>query len=124
MKLNPDCLRDILLYIEETTDLDTHVIFEPNNLPSELLGYPPEEVMYHIKQSQLADLIVLKSWFVSGSCLVRYLTPEGHKFISNIKNDSIWAKTKEISKSMGTISISLLTQIASNVAVSVIQSHL
>lgn len=124
MKLNPDCLRDILLYIEETTDLDNALVFEPNNLPQNLCNYDSQEVMYHIKQAQLSNLIVLQSWFISGSCLIKYLSPEGHQFVGNIKSDNVWQKVKEISKTMGASSVTLLAQIASNVALAVIKSHL
>ena len=50
MKLNPDCIRDILLYVELNSDLRHFISISPSNLPTELEKYSSDEVMYHIKQ--------------------------------------------------------------------------
>lgn len=124
MRLNPDCLRDILICVEETTDLDNPLIIEPGELPPTLQTYSPEEVMYHIKQAELSNLIVVNSWFIDGSCLIKYLSPDGHQFVGNIQSEKIWDKVKSIAQTIGINTISSLVQIASNVALSAIQSHL
>lgn len=122
MKLNPDCLRDLLLLVEDETDLANSVIISPSDFPQTLSSYESDEVMYHIKQAQLSNLIEVK-WFVDGSCLIKYLTPNGHQFVSNIENDGIWSKVKDTSKKIGINSVSTLVQIASNVVLAAIQSH-
>ena len=76
MKLNPDCLRDLLLLVEDETDLDNSIIISPSDFPQTLSSYESDEVMYHIKQAQLSNLIEA-TWFVDGSCLIKYLTPMG-----------------------------------------------
>jgi hypothetical protein len=49
------------------------------------------------------------------------LTTSGHNFLANIRNDTIWAKTKDKAKSVGaTISIEVLKQLA----VAMTKSHL
>lgn len=90
MKLNPDCLRAILLFVEDETDLDNSVVIGPFEMPSCLLDFPKNEVMYHIKQAELSNLILMGGWFVSGSCSIKYLTPEGHQFIGNIQSERLW----------------------------------
>ncbi len=124
MKLNPDCLRAILLFVEDETDLDNSVVIGPFEMPSCLLDFPENEVMYHIKQAELSNLILMGGWFVSGSCSIKYLTPEGHQFIGNIQSEKLWNRVKNVAKDAGVNTVQALVQIASNVALSAIQSHL
>ena len=125
MKLNPDCIRDILLYIEEKTDLRHMVSIMPNSIPDSLSAYDPNEVMYHIKQCELSGLFGEKvSWYVSGGCMVRYLSPAGHQFLSDIRSDNAWNKTKQIAGNIGVNSIDTLKQIATGVITAFIQSQL
>lgn len=124
MKLNPDCLRAILLFVEDETDLDNSVVIGPYEMPSCLLDFPQNEVMYHIKQAELSNLILVDRWFMDGSCLIKYLTPDGHQFIGNIQSENLWNRVKNVAKNAGVNTIPALVQIASNLALSAIQSHL
>lgn len=53
MKLNPDCIRDILLAVEEIPDINHHWRFDKETVPELLPNYSFDEVMYHIRQCQL-----------------------------------------------------------------------
>lgn len=125
MKLNPDCIRDILLSVEEVTDLYHPLSISPESLPESLSAYPSNEIMYHIKQCELSGLFGENvSWNMAGGCRIRYLSPEGHKFISDIRANNSWGKTKEIAHKIGANSIDTLKQIATGVVTSLIQSQL
>lgn len=124
MKLNPDCLRAILLSVEDETDLDTSLVIGPYEMPSCLLDFPQNEVMYHIKQAEMSSVILVDCWFVDGSCLIKYLTPDGHQFIGNTQSEKLWSRVKNVAKEAGVNTIPALVQIASNLALSAIQSHL
>lgn len=124
MKLNPDCIRDILLLAEKETSLDFYLDISPNELPESLIQYAPDEVMYHIKQCELSNLLLVPSWYLDGSCIISYLTPDGHQFLANIREDNNWNKTKEIAASVGSNSLDVIKDIASNVIAALIQSAL
>ena len=125
MKLNPDCIRDILIYIEEHSDLLTMVEISPTELPDQLSAYKPNEVMYHIKQCELSGMFGEKvSWYMSGNCIIRYLSPAGHQFLSDIRSDNTWNKTKQIAENVGVNAIDTLKQIAAGVITALIQSQL
>lgn len=124
MKLNPDCIRDILLYVEENTSLRHFVSLDPSALPDELNKYEPDEIMYHVKQAELSYLIEEPSYFMDGGCLIKYLLPEGHQFLANIREDTNWNKTKEIAKTAGSNSLDALKQIATGVISSIIKAQL
>lgn len=124
MKLNPDCVRDILLYVEDNTDLTHFVSISPLQIPDELNQYSADEVMYHIKQAELSSLLIVNSWYYNGECLISYLLPEGHQFLANIREDANWSKTKDIAKSVGSNSLDAIKQIATGVITSLIQAKL
>lgn len=117
MKLNPDCIRDILLYVEESTDLANMLSVDSGEVPDQLVDYTSAEIMYHIKQAELSGLIYVASWYMDGSCLIRYLLPSGHQFLANIREDTTWNKTKEIAQKVGSNSLDAIKQIASSVVV-------
>jgi len=125
MKLNPECIRDILFYVEENTDLDSMVCINPQNIPASLSKYPFNEIQYHVKQCELSGLFGEKvSWYMDGGLMIRYLSPAGHKFISDIRSDNAWAKTKQIAGNIGANSIDTLKQIATGVITTLIQNQL
>lgn len=53
MKLNPDCIRDILLVVEEIPDINHRWRFDEETIPELFPNYSFDEVMYHIRQCQL-----------------------------------------------------------------------
>lgn len=44
MKLNPDCIRDILISVELETSLNTHIRFTPGKMPSTLAQYSDDVI--------------------------------------------------------------------------------
>lgn len=125
MKLNPDCIRDILLFVEANTSLNSPVDIDPDYLPEPLSIYSSDEVMYHIKQCELSALFGDEvSWYVDGNCMIRYLSPSGHQFLSDIRSDNAWNKTKEIAHGVGVNSIDAIKQIATGVISALIQKQL
>lgn len=125
MKLNPDCIRDILLVVEANTTLNEPYNFYSDSLSDSLSSYSSDEIMYHIKQCELSGLFGDKvSWYMSGDCMIRFLSPAGHQFLSDVRSDNNWAKTKEIAKNVGSESLSAIKDIATGVITSLIQKQL
>ena len=113
MRLNPDCIRDILLATEKFTDIKKVMVYSNNPSDFDIEGYTPNEVLYHIQQCDYSGLIIC-SRFNQGF-IIKDLTPTGHEFLANIRTNTNWNKTKEISKKIGSNSLNTLFQIASNV---------
>ncbi|WP_317311280.1 DUF2513 domain-containing protein [Clostridium thermobutyricum] len=124
MKLNPNCIRDILLSTESLiTGLNSYISYtNPSSL--NLTEYTNDVILYHIKQCELSNLLIIDNWYLNGGCLIRDLTPIGHEFLANIREDSNWNKTKEIANKVGSFSLKTLTTIASNVVASIVKSTL
>lgn len=125
MKLNPDCVRDVLLAIEET-ELDEHI--SPATLHSSLPQYSEEEIEYTCLMlddgGYLHVMTVnLPMRSVPGVKSISSLTYAGHEFIANIRKDTVWSGVKDIATKIGTTSLPGLTQIAANVVTELIKAQ-
>jgi hypothetical protein len=123
MRLNPDLIRDILLVVEDNTDLhrnaDSQMIYD------KLLGkYSQDEIDYHVYQAREHGLFIKAQFSMNGYAFIPDLSPEGHKFLSNIRNDNNWAKTKSIAKSAGSLSLDVLKDVSASVILGLIQSQM
>ena len=125
MKLNPDCIRSILLTAEDICDFSTPWVYDKDKEKGSFLSnYSHEEIVYHIRQCDASDLIDGFQFYEDGNTVyIGDLTPEGHSFLANIRNDTFFNKVKSIAAELGLGSLNDLTQIALNSALLVIKSH-
>lgn len=116
MKLNHDCLRQVLLTCEQLdfNEKPETSYFLNNN---DLSDFSNEEILYSMNQLNSAGFIELHPIKTMGNphgFKFLTITFEGHKFLDNIRDDSIWKKVKEsVSAKAGSASISIVSQIAS-----------
>ena len=116
MRLNPDCIRDILLATEGNTGYREELQLSRNEpLPEQLQKYDFKTVAYHVNQCIMADLLVEGHRFVGVEISIGDLTPAGHEFLANIRADTNWNKVKQKAKAIGSESLSVLAQIAGQV---------
>lgn len=126
MKLNPDCIRDILMDIEDETSFGKYYEYTPTSVDPEsrVAKYDSNTILYHIKQCELSGYFTDVHWYYDPSCMVIDITPSAHEFLANIREDTNWNKTKEIAKTVGSNSLDALKQIASGVISAIIKSQL
>jgi hypothetical protein len=125
MKLNPDCIRDILLTVEETTTYSKLFEFDEDDIKQERLKtYNGEEILYHLRQCKADDFFLDCKFTLDGICLINDLSPKAHRFLADIRSDTIWNKTKEKAKSIGSYSLDVLVKIASGVVTTMVNSAL
>lgn len=108
MKLDHDLIRELLLALEDITDgfQNIHIShIQERYLPD----YDLKAIYYHVKQLSQAGLIQTPG--VSSKHIID-ITWYGHQYLANIKNDSIWSKTKEIIKPVGTVTLDVVAEIA------------
>lgn len=124
MKLNPDCIRDILLEVELTTTINKAWVYNSDSPSKRLSIYSKEEIGYHARQCDKSNLV--DGFHLFGECdsiSIDDLTPGGHEFLTHIRNDTFFNKLKAIGKQLGLETLSDLTQIAANIATLIIKSH-
>lgn len=126
MRLNPDCIRDVLLTVENNTDYSKSWYFNKENLLEKpLCNYSSDEVIYHISQCYKAGLIDGCKFYDGGIAgTVGDLSPSGHQFLADIRSDSVWNNVKEVSKKVGSNSLQAISQIATGVITEIIKLQL
>lgn len=116
MKRDMELCRKILLEIEEFPTSE-----KIDNL--EIDGYSDEQVSYHCKLLQEAELIsdYKVDRFINGTSTFRVgsLTWKGHDYIDKIREDTIWNKTKETIKSKG---LPMIFSVIEHIAAEIIAS--
>lgn len=121
MVLNPDCIRYILLTLEPLTSHAENIYIDYNNYVDYCGTYSKEEFFYHLEQCVNFKYIYAK--FSIEFFKIRDLTPKGHTFLSDIKLDNNWNKTKEIASKVGSFSLDTLGNIATNVISNLISKN-
>lgn len=118
MKLNQDCIRDLLLYLEDNLSYTTEINI--NTLT--LKNYSEEELVYTAERLIEADFLfcIQSRGFEIPVIIARNITYEGHQFLDNIRDDGVWKQTKKIASKLSSASI----QIISNVAAQVISKQM
>ncbi|WEZ07573.1 DUF2513 domain-containing protein [Priestia flexa] len=104
MKRDMDLIRKILIQVEE----------KENEYLEELQpieGYTEEEVQYHLRL--ISGQKFVNAYYADNTGRVTNLTWEGYEFLENIKNESIWNKTKDVvAKNGGTASVAIMAELA------------
>ena len=124
MKLNPDCLRDVLISVEEHTGYKVRTYYPSDKMNSLRKKYSDMEIRYHIIQASKAGLIepITEDDQLS-RIFIDDLTPKGHDFLANIRSDTFFEKAKKIAKELGLESVRDLHQIATSIALVAIKGY-
>ncbi len=127
MKLNPDCIRDLLLSLEELlqfksdefSDLRCPAIFSNAVASSSLMKpYSREDIAYTTQKLVEAGFIEASISYGDNSyigALYTSITYDGHKFLENVRSDDVWQKAKTFSQKVGSFAIDVLSKVAANI---------
>lgn len=125
MQLNPDCIRDILIVLEKQPfnhplEFNDILPLLPNHYDSDVVEYTS------LKLKEAGFINAITSSDFEGNYLVSFIdiTYSGHQFLNNIHSDTVWSNVKEISKKVGSSSVSAISQIATGVISAIIKSQL
>jgi DNA-binding MarR family transcriptional regulator len=122
MKLQIETVKALLEIIEKSNDFPDPFYLLPED--AEALEIDYKTMTYHL-------CLMLESGLINGSehtnkdrkrVLIRRLTWEGHAFLANAKNPTLWNKLKELSSSAGGFSLDVAKLTLSTLATSTINS--
>lgn len=122
MTLNHDCVRKLLLYLEDNLELNTTL--ELSDFALE--GFSVNDTSYTIKKLAEADYItanIVKDALDGLEITVYEITWEGHKFLDTIRDNKVWSETKNILSKVSSCSISFVSNVASQVLTNLINQH-
>lgn len=113
MRLNYDCVRDILLYIEDNTDYENDYVSSDELLTN--LSYDKNTLFYHLDMISQAELVNDVFYAEDEPQEVSRLSWEGHQYLDNIRDNGIWKIVKEKTNCVGSLSLKLLIPLAESV---------
>lgn len=134
MTLNYDCIRDVLLYLEDTLEYTddqiamTHKRLTINDVATALSSYFKEDVQYTIEKLFEAGYIHIvdikpdsQGYIVNG--YIDDITWEGFNFLKYIREKSIWEATKEGATKVGAMSVSAISMISFEIVKAVVTNQ-
>lgn len=130
MKLDCNCVREVLLFVEEHQQVVTNDDgdIESNELYLEEISeglpkYSKAAIYYTLaKLSDGGYIDITTQWTGDGLafCCVNYITYQGHEFLEKIRPETLWEQTTSIAGKVGTYSLQAIAKIAEGVATAAI----
>lgn len=82
MKLNPDCIRDILIAGEEVITFNNWYYYEKDNQSALSQKYSHDEIIYHIRQARDSGLITIGPFTMPETlCILPTSPPQATNFL-------------------------------------------
>ena len=121
MKLNLDCVKDVMKFLED--NLTGNNTFVPNQIYESLEKYSYEDIEYTVKSllnERWIDGIVQE---IGDLYIVKAITPDGHNYLNVIKDEPTYKIIKKHFATAGTSTLSFLTVIIKDVLVKYADKH-
>ena len=120
MKLKHNCVRDILIYCENSIQFGENLSWQPiflKNFCDDLPKHSRDDIAYTLLLLEEAGYIEAHIMEAdNGICeiLVYRLTYSGHEFIDVIKSDTVWKKMQSVISSVGSVSLPILQDLGNH----------
>lgn len=120
MKLNHECIRDLLLYLEDNLLFTSHLCVNNLEIP------PHENVDIIYAAARLSEAKYIETSLTSYShdtiptIHIHSLTWDGHKLLDSIRDDKIWSQTKTVVNQFSSVSISIIEDVSNRIIIKMI----
>lgn len=129
MRLNKDCIRDIMLYIEGhcvyyNDPKQGHgmytVTFKEISLTDELAQYSYDDKYYTVgklfESRLIGGYVIPKNNFNNYRlAYIETISMHGHELLDNIRPKEVWDETKNVLHKVGDFSLGIMSQVAGEV---------
>lgn len=126
MKLDKDCIRLVLLYVEEHCVYKTNKFGDKTMHNVNLYELAHAEEFSGINEDDIRYTIVklLEGGYIKGNLIpknsglnfdianISQLTLRGHDLLDNIRPEQVWVKTKGLLQKVGDFSLNIMSQVA------------
>lgn len=112
MKLNYNCIRDILLYVENNTTFEKSAIDVESLTESLEDKYDVDTIYYHIQKIAQTDLVDDVTWSDDAPEYIFSLSWKGHQYLDSIRDDSVWKSVTEKIKPLKSVPLQMIVPIA------------
>lgn len=134
MKLNPECVRAVLLCVEERQRVfvndENHVEKETlflEDICNSLPDFDKAEIFYALNNLDQAGYISISTKWANGAvymCAVNDITYYGHEFLAHIRDTERWGVVKKALASVRDYSLSAISSVAEGVTTAAISAYL
>lgn len=115
MKLNHDCVRDLMIYIEENVPYGSFIYVHQIKLDQ----YEQVDLIY--TADKLCEARYIKAHRTQGlqdefpTIKIDSLTWEGHNFLDTIRDITVWERVKEKTSVFASVSLPLIAQLGTQI---------
>lgn len=123
MRLHYDCVRELLLYLEEK--LSFNDTLDVSNIS--IGNFSEEEILYTAMKLSESEYIKAKIFNdITGQKYTNVfsITWKGHKFIDTIRDNQVWSKTKKFLNKISSFTLDVIEKVASAIIAEQINQHL
>ena len=137
MKLNYDCMRECLLYLESAKNVrvssfedELDISLEPifiEQLFADIKNWTNQDIFYALFNLEQGGYIDASAGYSNNTCnnfCVNYMTLRGHEFLNAVRDDDRW---KGIKKGLGAVrdySLSAISSIAEGMTAGALSAYL
>lgn len=126
MKLNHDCTRECLLFLEQELELNKSI--DPADVINSL-NYTEDITSYSLQKLREANYIVggvniSYDFYGNGTVEntpIKDITWEGHEYLNTVRDNRVWKRTKDITSSLKSVSLSMMKTVATQVLVGILK---
>lgn len=109
MRLIHDCVRDVMLYIED--NLQDNSVIDTTYIQKGLPKYSINDINYTCKKLKEAGYLTSRI-YLDGNLLISSMTYDGHMFLDTIRDNDIWKETKSKVSKITSVSLPIIQQVA------------
>lgn len=125
MKLNHNCVRDLLLYIEDNLEYGYYIKINE----TQLSNFSQHEVLYAADKLLEAGYLIGNRRVTMDSEGIPQISIEsiswnGHQFLDNVRDNKVWENTKGILSKFSSVSIGVVSNVASQVISNMVRSQM
>ncbi|WGT38537.1 DUF2513 domain-containing protein [Lysinibacillus sp. 1 U-2021] len=127
MKLNQDCVRAVLLELEEKLTLNDDLYFYQIKQLDCIKKFGEDTVIYSILKLIEARYLLGEPLYAGDELMeltLSALTWDGHLFLDTIRDNKVWKETKSVVSKFSSVSISLMSTIASTILNELVKKQL
>lgn len=120
-------MRAVLLELEEKLTLDDHLCLPQIKQLECIEKYGEDNVIYSIFKLMEANYILGSKKYASDELIhlgISSLTWDGHLFLDTIRDNHVWKETKSVVSKFSSVSISIVSSVASSILNELIKKQL
>lgn len=115
MKLNHDCVRDLLIFLENNlTYQNSYWISD-----IELSDYSHDDLLYtaeKLYEAGYIDCDIIKTLSSNQpQILIKEITWNGHELLDNIRDNSVWTKIKKKLSGFASVSLPIINSVGASI---------